>query len=74
MCLPRVTAATVCDHVNDDDKLDPELFFTGPFQSLCKGHHDSAKQREERLGFDGTADATGWPADPRHPCNGGPIR
>jgi hypothetical protein len=31
----RITAATVCDHVDPDTKLNVETFFDGPFQSLC---------------------------------------
>ena len=50
MCLPRVTAATVVDHVIKDSKKTEEGFFTGPFQSLCKTHHDSTKQRDDQPG------------------------
>lgn len=71
MCLPRVTAATVCDHMDPRDKDDPELFFTGAKQSLCKTHHDSTKQREERRGHMIGSDASGTPLDPRHPWNAG---
>lgn len=39
--------ATVCDHVTAH-KGDPDLFWWGPFQSLCKRCHDRDKQREER--------------------------
>lgn len=42
-----VTPATVCDHV-DRHGGDEEKFFAGPFQSLCKPCHDSAKQVAER--------------------------
>lgn len=42
-----LTAATVCDHV-ERHRGDPERFFAGPFQSLCKPHHDRDKQRAER--------------------------
>lgn len=68
MCLKagRYTAATVCDHVRPETKLNPETFFVGPFQSLCDVApwrcHSSAKQREEQgsqpqpvIGLDG------WP-------------
>lgn len=27
-----------------------KLFFEGPFESLCKRHHDSEKQRIEKSG------------------------
>lgn len=45
-----VTPATVCDHL-DPHRGDEEKFWSGPFQSLCKPHHDSEKQREERDGL-----------------------
>lgn len=51
MCLEDevVEAATVCDHVTPH-RGSEELFWSGPFQSLCAHHHNSAKQREERKG------------------------
>ena len=30
---------------------DPQKFFCGPFESLCKPHHDRDAQREERSGL-----------------------
>lgn len=50
MCLDGevVEPATVCDHVTPH-RGDEALFWSGPFQSLCAHHHNSAKQREERL-------------------------
>lgn len=71
MCLPRVTAATICDHVDPKDKLDPELFFTGAKQSLCKSHHDSTKQREEKRGHIIGCDESGVPLDAGHHWNKG---
>jgi 5-methylcytosine-specific restriction endonuclease McrA len=63
----RVTAATVVDHVIPH-KGDQALFWdTSNWQPLCKAHHDSAKQAEERgeaqrrVGLDGLAVA-------RHPA------
>jgi hypothetical protein len=57
----RVTAATICDHV-EPHRGDLLNFWAGPFQSLCKTHHDSDKQALEksrdprmRIGLDG------WP-------------
>lgn len=67
----RVTAATVCDHVDPKTKANPETFFAGPFQSLCSTHHNSSKQRDEKRGFVGGCDAQGRPNDPRHPWNVG---
>lgn len=43
----RVTAATVCDHVFPH-RGDLDVFWNGPFQSLCAPCHDSAKQSEEQ--------------------------
>ena len=71
MCLPRVMAATICDHVDPKDKLDPETFFKGPFASLCKLHHDSSKQRQERRGHGIGSNEQGYPIDPDHPWNKG---
>ncbi|MCR5874378.1 hypothetical protein LRS10_09505 [Phenylobacterium sp. J426] len=70
MCLKagRVTAATVADHVIPH-KGDERLFWTGELQSLCKPHHDGAKQAEERRGYIIGCDASGRPLDPRHPWN-----
>ena len=49
MCLAEdvVRAATVCDHV-EPHHGDPDLFWNGERQSLCKPHHDRDKQRDER--------------------------
>ena len=69
MCLPLVTPATICDHVDPSDKRDPERFFTGSKQSLCKTHHDSTKQRQERRGYTIGCDEGGRPLDPNHPWN-----
>ncbi|MFC0633280.1 hypothetical protein ACFFGE_05225 [Brevundimonas balnearis] len=71
MCLEdgRVTPATVCDHVDPKDKLDPELFFTGKKASLCGPHHNSTKQRMEKRGHGIGHDASGLPLDPNHPWN-----
>lgn len=44
-----IERATVCDHVVPH-RGDVDLFWNGERQSLCKDHHDRAKQREERAG------------------------
>lgn len=71
----RVTAATVCDHVDPKTKLDPVTFFEGPFQSLCDSPqwrcHSSVKQSEERLGFVKGTNEQGRPLDANHPWNRG---
>ncbi|WP_216361182.1 hypothetical protein [Caulobacter mirabilis] len=72
MCLKAdsVSVTTVCDHIDPKDKRDPELFFTGAKQSLCKDHHDSSKQREEKRGHEIGCDESGFPLDPSHPWTG----
>ncbi len=65
-------SATVCDHVERHNG-DPVRFWSGPFQSLCKTHHDSSKQQAERRGYSGAVDEFGWPIDERHPANSGRI-
>lgn len=69
----RVTAATVCDHVDPASKATRDGFFAGPFQSLCDADpwrcHSRTKQREERIGYNAAVDYDGWPSDPRHPAN-----
>lgn len=64
----RRTPATVCDHVERHNG-NPDKFWNGPFQSLCKTHHDATKQAEEHRGFSTASGLDGWPIDPRHPAN-----
>ena len=67
----RVTAATVVDHIIPH-RGDARLFWDrSKWQSLCKPHHDSAKQAEEKSGVVRGADADGVPVDPNHPWNVG---
>jgi 5-methylcytosine-specific restriction protein A len=66
--LGMVTAATVCDHTTPH-KGNLDLFWWGPFRSLCKPCHDGPKQSEERRGYDTTIGKDGWPIDARHPQN-----
>lgn len=47
LLLGETSLAAVCDHV-EPHRGDPDLFWSGPFQSLCKTCHDGAKQRIER--------------------------
>jgi 5-methylcytosine-specific restriction protein A len=71
MCLERGwdTRATVVDH-KQPHRGDTRLFFDpSNLQSLCKPHHDSNKQREERHGIAPGCDEDGNPIDPRHPWN-----
>lgn len=64
--------ATVCDHV-EPHRGDVDKFWSGPFQSLCKPHHDSSKQRAERQGYSGAVGDDGFPIDPLHPANSGRV-
>lgn len=66
----RITAATVCDHIDPRSKDTTEGFFAGPFQSLCDAPpwrcHSRVKQSEERRAAQGKlptrpCDADGWP-------------
>ena len=66
------TAATVADHI-EPHRGDEDLFWFGELQSLCKQHHDSAKQFEENRGYGGEVDLAGYPLDPRHPSVTGKI-
>lgn len=62
-CLERgmVTRATVCDHI-DPHRGDEDAFWNGPFQSLCKPHHDGEKQSVEKGGIvKQSIGPDGWP-------------
>lgn len=75
MCLAegRVTAATVCDHVDPRTKDSEATFFEGPFQSLCDAApwrcHSRKKQQQERSGYHADLGLDGVPTDPNHPFN-----
>ncbi|MEZ5782357.1 MAG: HNH endonuclease [Rhizobiaceae bacterium] len=62
------TPAMICDHV-ERHGYDLKKFFGGPFQSLCKHHHDSHKQRHEVRGYSDEISSDGLPVDPNHPFN-----
>jgi hypothetical protein len=66
MCMARgvLTPAAVVDHV-ERHRGDPNKFFLGAVQSLCKACHDRHKQIEENRGYQIGCDAQGWPLDPR---------
>jgi 5-methylcytosine-specific restriction endonuclease McrA len=62
----RDEVATVVDH-KKAHKGDEKLFFDRKnLQSLCKTHHDAAKQREEHRGVVSGCDENGFPLDPGH--------
>lgn len=65
--LGRIVPATVADHV-EPHRGDPEKFWNGTLQSLCKPCHDRHKQSEEKggLGFRRGCDVDGRPLDPGH--------
>jgi 5-methylcytosine-specific restriction protein A len=64
-----IAPATVVDHVIPH-RGDQKLFWdTDNWQSLCKPHHDSAKQAEEAHGYSSEVGLDGWPIDARHPAN-----
>ena len=66
--VDRLTSATVADHIQPHAG-DPDLFFAGDLQSLCKRCHDVGKARQERGGYDSACDLDGYPLDPAHPAN-----
>ena len=70
MCeiLGKLTPATIVDHVMPH-RGDHNLFYNGRLQSLCKQHHDRAKQIEERSGVIIGSDLKGEPIDPNHHWN-----
>jgi 5-methylcytosine-specific restriction protein A len=65
----RRASAAVVDH-KTPHKGDAALFWNPDnLWALCKEHHDSAKQSEERLGFSTAVGPDGYPIDARHPSN-----
>ncbi|WP_198297936.1 hypothetical protein [Bordetella genomosp. 9] len=53
--------ANICDHI-EPHRGDETKFWEGPFQSLCKAHHDSTKQAMEKSGVLKVAvGRDGWP-------------
>ena len=71
MCMEqgRVTAACIVDHKTPHRGDMALLFDAGNLQSLCKPHHDGAKQAEDHAGFSKAIGVDGFPTDPRHPAN-----
>jgi hypothetical protein len=64
----RVVVATVAHH-RIEHKGNPDLFFGGELESLCKLCHDGEAQQQERKGYATTIGSDGWPIDPMHPAN-----
>lgn len=64
----KVTVATVCDHIIPH-KGNLQLFWQGPFASLCAECHSSVKAKEEAgKGIIGSG-VDGMPIDPGHHWN-----
>ena len=76
MCLEqeRVEVATVVDHKTPHRGRWEKFIDPDNFQSLCKKHHDSTKQRMEKRGgqVEIGGDEHGIPLDPNHHWNCGP--
>lgn len=61
LAMGQVEEATVVHHADGGHRGDEHRFWSGPFESLCKPHHDSEGQRED-LGQTVVAfGADGWP-------------
>lgn len=61
-----VSPASVVDHIKPH-RGDQTLFWdTANWQALCKPHHDSTKQRDEKRGTQAGTTADGMPIDPKH--------
>ena len=70
-CLRKgdVVPMDIVDHIVPH-KGDLALFSDPDnLQSLCKPHHDAAKQGKENRGYSFEAGEDGWPVDPNHPAN-----
>ncbi len=65
----KITAASVVDHIKPHQGDEALFHDPGNLQSLCKRHHDGAKQSIERRGYSKAVEASGWPSDPKHPAN-----
>ena len=59
----RMTMATVVDHIVPHRGCQELFWDRSNWQPLCKPHHDSAKQREERGRFVEISE-DGWPVEP----------
>lgn len=56
-----VEEATVVHHTGGGHGGDEHRFWSGPFESLCKPHHDSEGQREDLGQEMVTFGSDGWP-------------
>lgn len=63
----QLTLAEVVDHIKPFDGVgDPLRLDPGNLQSLCKRHHDGAKQALDKSGVMRGCDARGVPLDAGH--------
>ena len=58
-----VEEATIVHHADGGYGGDEDKFWSGPFESLCKPHHDSEGQREDLGQTIVTFGVDGWPVD-----------
>lgn len=58
----KIKLAEICDHI-EPHKGDVFKFHNGPFQGLCKLHHDATKAKEESRGVKIGSDEMGQPID-----------
>jgi len=61
--------ASVVDHIKPHKGNDALFWDEKNWQSLCKPHHDSTKQKEESRGIQLGAAADGLPLDAKHHWN-----
>jgi len=54
-------------HHERPHKGDLEIFWSGPFEALCKPCHDGDAQQQERIGYSKAIGVDGLPIDPNHP-------
>lgn len=65
----KLVRADVVDHIEPIHLAPERRLDLSNLQSLCKVHHDSTKQREEKSGKRIGCDQDGMPIDPTHPWN-----
>ena len=61
MCVPRVTVATVADHITAHRGNEALFFDPTNVQSLCADHHNIDKAKAERGRPVQEVDGQGWP-------------
>lgn len=61
--------SAVVDHIIKAKDRPDLAFEPDNLRSLCKTHHDAARQSEERLGYSKEVGADGFPVCSNHPFN-----